>query len=289
MRSLLKFNITILMLVLFTSSCAEKKIDPYALQIMPEDQVTSAFPPSKEELVPILKQIIVLVASKNETVSQSRLDRLTDFIRSGIHNYSNIKSVPQHELDNSFKEKEFHAFQPDNVSEAIRLGEKLNAKFAGQLQLTIKEAKMEKGIDRFVANINFATFTTDDGKMMFKKDIEYDASSPQKSAKRLKELIQKHFPIKAFILETRGNHQVAKISAGRSLGNNLGRQFNIRERTVEYTITTGIVRKSISYSQKIIAQVEVFKIMENEAWVFIQEKDRAKIKLRQVLFSLVEK
>lgn len=288
-RLLVRITPVIFITILLATSCAEKKIDPYALQILPEDKVASKFPPTKEELVPVLEQMVLLVASKNETVSQTRLDQLVTFIRSGISNHSNVKNIPSEKLDETFKEKEFHAFQPDNVSEAIRLGKKLNARFVSQLQLSIKEAKMVEGVDRFKANVNFSVFTTDSGQIMFKQNLEYDSSNPTESNVKLKEVIQKYFPVKGYILETRGNHQVAKISVGRSLGVTLNQMFNVRARTVESTVTFGFVRRSVSYSQEVIAPVTVIKVMENEAWVSIPEKDRPKIKLGQVLFSLPEK
>ena len=246
------------------------------------------FPPTKEELIPVLEQIVILVAAKQDTVSQSRLDQILEFIRFGMNSYSNIKTIARQELDNALEEKEFQSFRPDSTADAARLGRRLHARYIGQLRLTMQEARLEKGVDRFIANANFIVFAAESGQTLFSGDIQYDSSNLRKSLQRLAEHIQIHFPIKAFILETRGDRQVAKISVGRSLGVELDRQFHVHERTVEHTMAPGSIRKRISYSQEVIALVRVIRVMENESWVSVPEKERGKIKLGQVLFSQPE-
>ena len=277
------------MLALLVSSCSEKKIDPYALPIAPEDLITAEFPPTREELVPVLEQMLILVAAGNGSVSQDRLDHILAFVRSGVHYYSNVTCIPPQELEEALKEKAFRAFQPDSVSEVIRLGRKLNARFAIQLRTTFKETKPNEGVDRFAAKVSLTAIRTDSGRIMFTESLEYNSSDPKRSMKTLGRQVQKYFPIQGFILETRGNRQVAKISVGRSLGVKLGRVFFVRERVIENMAVTGGVGKVTSYSRNVVAPVRVFRVMENESWVFIPKKNRSKIQLGQVLFSQPEK
>ena len=125
--------------------------------------------------------------------------------------------------------------------------------------------------------------------MVFQQNIGFDSQKPEKSGTELKLLVQKFFPLRGFILETRGGHQVAKISLGRSLGVKLNREFHIRERSVENKIVSGVVRKVISFSPIALATGKVIRVMENESWIAIDKKDRIKIKSGQVVFSLPEK
>ncbi len=153
---------------------------------------------------------------------------------------------------------------------------------------TLIESKMVENVDQFKANINLTVFTTDSGQVIFQQNIHYDSQKYERSYKKLRQLIQTYFQIRGYILETRGAHQVAKISLGRSVGIELGRKIQIRERTVKTEIINGVSRSIVSFDVNALAMTEVIKVMEDDSWVLVNKKDQPKIKKGQVIFTMSE-
>ena len=183
------------------------------------------------------------------------------------------------------KEENRH-FQPGNIADAIQLGASINVDFVSQMQITIIESKMVKNIDHIKANVNLTLFTTGSGQVIIKHDALYDSQNLERSDEALRQLVQTNFPIRGFILETRGGHQVAKISLGRSAGIKLGRQILIRERQVNSQIVNGVSRKTITFKAAALAKTKVIQVLENESWVAVNKGDQHKIKKGQVIFTL---
>lgn len=287
--SLPKRSFAVLAIVLLASSCAKKRVDPYALPILPEDRVTAEFAPTEEELVPVPQRMLLLAAAGNEAASQNRLERILAFVRSGMGRYGNIRCVPQRESEDVLREEEFRLFRPESISEVVRLGKRVEARFATQLRVAVRETESDEEPDRLVADIDLTVVATGSGRTVFKENLKYDSARPQRSLKTIGKPVQRHFPIKGFILETRGGRQVAKISVGRSLGVELNRLFHVRERFVAREVVRGAVRKSIDYSREVVAPVRVIRVMENESWVSVPEGRRSKVMLGQVLFSQPER
>ena len=283
------FLIQIGILLLLITNCAEKQVNPDLLQILPEDKATSEFPPTPEELIPRVYQVLTLVSEKDATVTETREDALVSFIKMGFTKYSHVNTVDETELKNKLSDKAFHGFQPDNVAEAIQLGKALKSRYVSQLQLTVLESKMENSVDRFKAHIDFNVFTTDAGQNRLNEKIEYNSADLKKATSQLKNIIQTYFPLMGYILETKGGHQVAKISIGRNVGVKLDREFLIKSRKVESTIMDGFVRKTTTFSKMSVAVGKVIKVMENESWISIPKADLDKIKIGQVVFSQPEK
>lgn len=275
--------------LLLVSNCTEKQVDPDLLQILPEDKIVDAFPPSPEELIPKVYQVMTLVSAKDATVTDTREEALVSFIKTGFIKYSHVKHIDEKELQNKLSDKAYSGFQPDNVAEAIQLGKDLNARYLAQLQLTILESKMENSVDRYKATIDFNVFTTDAGQNRLSEKIAYNSADLKDATSQLKSVIQTHFPVMGYILETKGGHQVAKISVGRNVGIKLNREFLIKSRKVESKELDGFVRKTITYSKMSVAVGKVIKVMENESWLAIPKEDLDKIKIGQAVFSQPEK
>ncbi len=178
-------------LLLFISNCTEKQVNPDTLQILPADKTIAEFPPSPEELIPKVYQVLTLVSSKDATVNESRQSTLESFIKTGFPKYSHVRNVDETELENKLSDKAYHGFQSDNVAGAIQLGKDLEARYVAQLGLAILESKMENSIDRFKANIDFTVFTTDAGQNRLNEKIEYNSADSKEATTKLKTIIQK--------------------------------------------------------------------------------------------------
>ena len=276
-------------ILLLVSNCAEKPINLDLLQVLPEDKITDEFPPTAQELIPKVYQVMTLVSTKDATVTDTREEALTSFIKTGFVKYSHVRPIDEKELKNKLSDKAYSGFQADNVAEAIQLGKELKARYVAQLQLTILESKMENSVDRYKATIDFNVFTTDAGQSRLNEKIEYNSADLKKATSQLKNIIQTHFSVMGYIIETKGGHQVAKISVGRNAGIKLNREFLIRSRKVESKEMDGFVRKTVTFAKMSIAVGKVIKVMENESWISIPKADLDKIKIGQVVFSQPEK
>lgn len=156
------------------------------------------------------------------------------------------------------------------------------------MQITILESKMVENVDHFKANINLTIFTTDSGQVVIKQDVTYNSKDIESSDNSLKKLIQTYFPIRGYILETRGGKQVAKISLGRSAGIKLDRKIQIWQRKVHNEIINGASRRTVTFGTAALATAEVIRVYENESWVLIRKGDQHKIRKGQVIFTQPE-
>ena len=278
-----------LMIALALGSCSPKEVDPMLLGQTARDKQEAPFPPTEQELSVSPHLMLTLVTYKDPTVTESRLSETLAFIHHTFERNANFSAIPKKKVDELLSTEENRRFQADNVADAIQMGKMLNASFVAQAQVMITESEVVDSIDHYVAKTNLTIFTTDSGQVVFKKDVFYDSQDPEGSKGDLKRLVQQYFPLRAYILETRGDRQYGKISIGRSLGVKIGREFQVRNRQVKNEIVAGKTRRKVSFGALAIATVEVVKVMEDEAWVFIAEEDRNKVMKGQVVFSLPEK
>ena len=281
--------LSILFALITLGSCTPQYVDPLTLDITEIDKEEAPFPPTSDELSVSPYLLLSLTTFKDPTVTDSRMNTVIRFIHKSFEQHANFSAIPMKKVDELLKTEENRRFQASNVADAIQLGKSLDAAFVGQFQIMIGESKVIKSIDHYVANVNLTIFTTDSGQVVFKKDIAFDTQDPEASERDLKKLVQEYFPLRAFILETRGDRQYGKISIGRSLGVKIGREFMIRERIVKSEIVMGMSRKTVSFSPLALAIVKVINVMEDESWIFITERDRDKVMKGQVLFSQPEK
>jgi hypothetical protein len=264
-------------------------VDPLTLEITRLDKEESPFPPAEDELSVSPHLLLSLVTYKDPTVTEPRLAAVMDFLHNGFERYANFSAIPMNKVAELMTSEENRRFLASNVADAIQLGNQLNASFVAQLQVMIGASKIVKNVDHYTANANMTIFTTDSGQVVFKQDLVFDTLDPEASEKELRKLVQEYFPLRAFILETRGDRQFGKISIGRSLGIKIGREFLVREREVKSEIVMGMNRKTVSFSPLALGTVKVVEVMEDESWVSIEKSDRSKIKKGMIVFSRPEK
>ena len=288
MRTALLPFMLIFCCIILLSGCAPKKVDPLSFPILDADKLESQYPPFEDELVLRPYILLPLLVFKDQTVTEVRLKEINHFINSSFEKNGNFSIISQQQTDALLAEDENKHFQTSNIADAIQLGTSVNATFVSQMQITIIESKMVENVDRFKANINLTVFTTDSGQVVLQQDIHYDSQKSDRSYKKLKQLVQTYFQIRGYILETRGAHQVARISLGRSVGIELGRKIQVRERTVKSEIVNGVSRRIVSFDVNALAMTEVIKVMENDCWVLVNKKNMPKIKKGQVVFTMHE-
>lgn len=278
----------ILLSALLIGSCATKQINPLTLPLKPSDSEETRFPPTESELVLRPHILLPLVTAKDPTVTDERLRDVLHFVHTSLEKNGHFSVLSRQETSILLKKEENKHFQPGNIADAIQLGATVNADFVSQMQITVIESKMVNNVDHFKANVNLTIFTTGSGQVVVKNDIVYDSQELEESKRDLKKLVQTYFPIRGYILETRGGHQVAKISLGRSVGIELGRNVQVREREVTDEIVNGVARRTVSFAAAALTTAEVIKVQEDHSWILIEEGDRHKIKKGQVIFTLPE-
>ncbi len=221
-----KFVLLLLLVALLAfPACVQKQVDPMSLQILESDLEESEHPPTPDELAVTPHLLLPLIVYKDETATDVRLNRVMKFIRRNFQEHGNFSSIRQEKVAELLALEENKLFQPSNVADAIHLGKSLNASFVAQFQIFIVESKTIENIDHFISKANLTIFTTDSGQVVFKKDLTFNTQEIEDSEKNLKKLVQENFPLRGFILETRGGKQYAKISLGRPLGIKNGRRF----------------------------------------------------------------
>lgn len=276
------------LILFFLVGCAPKYVDPATLEITPMDREEAEYPPTEEELATAPRLLLPLIVSKGDAVTDVRLKRTLDFIHTSFNRHGNFTALSQDTVEELLSSEENRKFQASNVADAIQLGKSLNAQFVSQMQIVIAESKIVDNIDHYKAIANLTIFTTSSGQVVFKQDVVFDTQEVEDSKRKLKKMVQTYFPLKGYILETRGGRQYAKISLGSSLGIEPGREFLVRDRVVKNEIVSGFARRTVSYPTLALANVSVIKVMEDESWVAIDKDDRSKIRVGHVVFSQPE-
>lgn len=260
------------------SACSNKQIDPDLLISVQADQVETDFPPSQEDLTYQKKYILPLFIDTEDSTK----NKISELLKKSFFDFGDIYTIPDRLIRSTLQQENFSGFQKTNIPAALLLGEDLDATFVAQIRVTEPEPSKKPG------QIDLSVFSVGTGQLAFRKMIPYNIKNQKKSAKALKKLIQSYFPIKGFILETRGNRQVAKISIGRSAGIKLNRIFYIHSRRIKSEIVSGVVRKTVTFSKNSIAEGTVIQVLENEAWLKIEKKDRKSVLKGQVVFAKPE-
>lgn len=282
---------TFILMVLF-SGC-EKKINPSMLGVLPEDKAVSEHPVTEEELEYKQPAMILKVVSKSSDVTEARYQFIQNSLKQAMKKYGFFKIIPDEQIEEQLKTEEYKSFDPKNVADMIQLGRDFSASHIAQEEIKIISSSKKSGSDNFKAEVILTLFTAGSGQVIVKEKVEVNSIYPKATEVRLKKLIQTYLPLKGYILETRGGHQVARISLGRALGVMAGREFLVHKRELknqfsgDQKLAFGVLQTKISYSAP-IARVKVIEVMENDAWVLIDKNDRSKIRIGQAVFSRPE-
>lgn len=268
------------------TACSQVKVEPDLLISSSADQLETKFPPTKDDLTYRKRYILPLLIEGDEMISNSRKKEVLSFLSQAFLKMGDIYTIAEQDVITRLTQENFQGFQAANIPEALLLGQELQANYLSQIRIAPKK---QKNKNSFKAGIDLSVFSVGSGQLAFREIIPYDAKSTKRGKKALKKLIQSYFPIKGFILETRGDHQVAKISVGRSAGVKLKRTFLIHERKVKSELVQGIMRKTNSFSDAPVASGKVIQVMENESWILIKKKERPNVLKGQVVFAKPEK
>lgn len=292
MRKIVLVLSAIFLAGIFLTACAPKKIEPLKLAITEEDKKQVEFPPSKDELVLPRNDIVFLDEELGLGVSKERLQPINEIIEKVFRLSANFNIVPQEKIDAILSQADYKDFRANNIIESIQFAKEQDATFLGLKNIQITSSRIKEKVDTFVASVEISLFTTGTRQLISKNTLSYDSENPIDFVWNLKKnLVETYLPLRGFITETRGNHQVAKITLGSSLGIKVGRKLLVRNRIVYSTIAggvsadSGMQRTIIRYSPEVLAKVEVIEVRENESWVKIKSEDRLKIAIGQGVFT----
>lgn len=255
---------------------------PSQLSITKEDQQSVENPPTKEELI-LSRNDLAILRIPQKGISQIEIDNTLKIITRSFNKEANFQVIPNQKVKRMIAKPSYRNFDSKNVIDAIELAEALNATYVAQVYF-------EKIEDERTHSINITVFKVDTRQTVLKEEMIVDPLYSEKFYEQFKVIVQKYFPLQGFILETRGNRQVAKISLGRSVGIEAGRKLIVYNRIITGNIqgnntSEGLGVQRIQYSEK-VATVKVIEVMENESWVLINSSDSDRIRLGQVVFTL---
>jgi len=274
----------IFFLVLFVG-CATPQIKPLDLAI---DQEITTFPPSPEELLHHTRLIAEVLTTQGSTVTPARQLEILTFLHQSMESFGDFSYIPPMDVAAQLKTAPFVGFEPHSVVETLKLSASIGAEFASQVEIHITKSQLKQGIDQFSADIQLALFKVSTGQLIFKEKVVYSSANPLRSKKRFKKSIQSSFPLKGFIIETRGGREVAKITLGASFGLQIGRKVLIRSRKIRHQLVRGIDQTQISYSTEALAKGEVIQVSTNDAWIWIPEAKRSQFRTGDLVFTLPE-
>ena len=269
-------------------SCSTEKIDPLSLKISPQDIEKAELAPAPSELVIQKRLLLPLIVSIDEELKTKNRFEILQTIHDQFRKHGLFSVITQEQINHLRSQEGYNKFKLNNVADIIQLAKKVDAHFVSQMEIVLDSEQPDLS-DHYQAKIDLAVFTADTGKIVFRENILFDNQNPKNSIQRLKNLVQKFFPLRGYILKTRGNKQAAKISIGSSLGIKLDREFLIREKIKIRSTINGVEQTTFSFTPLAVARARVIKVMENESWLSIDEKDRSKIKIGQIAFSEPEK
>ena len=103
----------------------------------------------------------------------------------------------------------------------------------------------------------------------------------KKSNSALKRTIGIYFPLNGFIIQTKGNREIAQINLGISSGISKGKSFAVFTRTVDKNWqkeNSNVVNiTSVKYSELAIAKLKIEFADNDSSWAKINPKDRDKV------------
>ena len=263
-------------------ACSSPNIDPLSLPVNPPDLETSLFPPSESELVHRPRMLLTLVAAQ-EGLSEAQAQETLAFLAESFGKYGDFAPIPEPKVRALLAKEDQKGFRPESIAMALNLGSQLGAEYVAQVELSLAPSKKEQA--PFKAKGKITLFHQSSGRMVFLEPLDYDSANPSESRRALKPKVQAAFPLRGFVLETRGDRKVAKVSLGASLDLKVGQKVSFRSRTVENTLQNGLNSQVITYSPQVLCQGEVILVTANHAWVLIKPKDQEKLKKGDVVFT----
>ena len=264
-------------------ACSGPTVDPLSLPLNPPDLETAQFPPSESELVHRPRMLLTLVASAKEDLSPAQTGESLAFLAESLAKYGDFAPIPESKVKALLAREDQRGFRPESIAMALNLGSLLGAEFVAQVELSLAPVKRSDAPYKTQGKITL--FHQASGRMVFLEPWVYDSADPTESRTRLKPKIQAAFPLRGFVLETRGDRRVAKISLGASLDLKVGQKVSFRSRIVETSLQNGLNSQLITYSPQVQCQGEVILVTANHAWVLIKPKDQEKLKKGDVVFT----
>jgi len=285
-QNIMRIGLILSLALLF--GCAGPQVKPLSLPVELVDQQTTQFPPSPQEIIHHPRLLAEVIAQLGSTVTGPRKSEVLTFIHQSMEGLGDFSYIPTLDIQAQLKAPEFLGFAPHSVVDTLKLGRALNSEFVSQVDIQIVESRLKEGEDQFKAQIQLALFSVSTGQLIFKENILYDSAAPARSKRKFKHLIQSNFPLKGFIIETRGAREVAKITLGSTLGLNIGRKVSIRSREVKHQLIRGVDKTLVSYSAESLATGEVIQVSTNDAWIWIPKAKRSQFKTGDLVFTLPE-
>ncbi len=116
--------------------------------------------------------------------------------------------------------------------------------------------------------------------------------SQKASDKHFKRNIAVYFPLKGFIISTKGDRILLKINLGKKLNVKKGDFFAVHSRKIivetKTNLTAIYTQRKIKYSNNYLARVRVVKVESEYSWALAHPKDSKKIKAGMPIFSFVK-
>ena len=260
--------------LLLLSSCTANRPDPSHFRKMVGDEQVADFPPSPAEFTFSQGLSLSLFTSTDPNLQQDQINFIQPNITGVLESQARLISIDANKLAVILQREKWTDFDRNNLHQSLNLAQDLGAKYLTQIKLTPEPLDpKEETRNFFQGTAAIEIRHAQSGNLILKTSLELNANQLEPNPMPLSAQLQESFPLKGFVLETVGDRTLAKISLGAGHGVELGRSVTLHKRRVEQQ---GNALKEVIIPLP-VAQGEVIHLLENEAWILIDEKSRTKV------------
>ncbi|OGG97481.1 MAG: hypothetical protein A2508_01470 [Candidatus Lambdaproteobacteria bacterium RIFOXYD12_FULL_49_8] len=262
------------------TACTAHAPDPRRLEITQLDQEQTTFPPSEVELVYQPALMVLLLEEKDPIKPLEQSDLVTlALVSDQLAAQAGLVQVPRTQIQAVLKDQKWRNLRPESIMEALEFGKSMGAQFVGQLRV---QTQAERQVQFWLKVIK-----VDTGQLVFSETFKFLPDKQDRIIENLKPVLQAHFPIIGWVLQTRGDREMVHISLGTAEGVKPGRPVVFRSRRIERGLEEGVNTGRIEYSE-ILAKGKVTESGTEGSWVWVEEAGRGKLRWGDLVFTAPE-
>lgn len=263
-----RYLLTAFVGMIFLGGCQSVAPKPMAHPQTQEDLVRYQPSPHPEELIAYSKPILLFLQSNLEQTDFAPqlqegfyriLEERAGFQRIPAKRYAYRRNLP-----------ELAGLNPLQLSHQLKLAEAMEADYLARMEIGPNESEDQSN---YQGSLKVEIIETKTGEALFVESLTLKNPGHESALRAFAPKIEKAFPLKGYLLQTRANKRFAKISLGRSRGIALGREFTLHKRTLE---PIGQERQKERIHPIEVSRGRVVLLKEYESWLELEEETRAK-------------
>jgi len=246
------------------------------------DKQTVPHPPSEEELRIPPHFLAFSPPVTNPQLTQYHQSLSLNFIQSLLEQEGNLQILPEYRTTYLLQRIEFREYDPTSVEDAFRLGKALKVDYIAMLKIQPSLVKKD--------DLDWATYPTlkiyqvQSQQIVMQESFNFEALHASNLWNTLKTKVQKVFPLKGYILETRNRHAYVRINFGTNQGIRANRTCSVFRRSIESkTLPDGGSQKTESY--QLLGKMTIREVNQDTSWGVVDPETRPKILTGDVVFT----